>query len=466
MSEPTTSTEIAQLIAMVEAQLGIAVEPAKAVAVLGKRGARAVLERAAREPHALRALVGDLVVGETYFFRHAEQMAAVRDVVLPERLAADGDAVRVLSAGCSSGEEPYSLAMIARELQAQKRVEIEGVDASEAALEKARRGLYTRWSLRGMPPEMERRWFSPEGASLALSPQIRNAVTFRRASLLDPLAIPVATYDIVFCRNVLIYFTPQALAATVERLGRALVPGGYLFLGHAEILRNAPTGLSVCESHGTFYYRRGEGTRSVSSSEIRVPSTDTSWFTAIGDSNERVKSLAERASSEQIVPRNGTSEAVAAARAAIGREQYAQALAAVEHAEGAEVMLLRAVALTELGDTARAAQACEVLATTTYAAHASYLLAVGAESAGEVDAAARYARAAVEMAPGFAMAHLRYGLIARRLGEREVAKNELARAVDAIASDNAERLALHAGGLGRDALGRLAKAELAAMENA
>ncbi|HEY4176434.1 MAG TPA: protein-glutamate O-methyltransferase CheR [Kofleriaceae bacterium] len=470
MSVSITSDDITRLIELVEQQLGIALEPARATAMLNKRGVRAVFEKAAREPAALRQLVSEIVIGETYFFRHAEQMAAVRDVVMPERLAASGDAVRVLSAGCSSGEEPYSLAMIAHDAQkAQaglKRIEIEGVDASEAALEKARAARYTRWSLRGIPPELERRWFTADGATLQLSPTIRDAVKFRRASLLDPLAIAVGMYDLVFCRNVLIYFTPQALAATVERLSRALAPGGYLFLGHSEILRHAPTGLGVCESHGTFYYRRGEGMRAVSSSEIVLPNTDTSWFTAIGDSSERVKSLADRASSERIVQRDETREAVATARAAIAREQYALAITALEKAEAndPDVVLLRAVALTELGEAARAAQACEVLLTTAYTAHASYLLAVGAESAGEVEAATRYARAATEAAPGFAMAHLRYGLLARRTGELDVAKSELARAVVALGTESADRLALHAGGLGRDALTRLARGELAAVE--
>jgi len=411
----------------------------------------------------VRALANELTIGETYFYRHVEQLVAFREVALPDRLAAN-EVVRVLSAGCSSGEEPYSLAMIARDAapEAAARVAIDAIDVNAAAIEKARKARYTRWSLRSVPVDVERRWFAQEGSAFSVVPGIRNAVTFRRASLTDPAALAGARYDVVFCRNVLMYFGAAALRATIERLVEALAPGGFLFLGYAEILREAPVGVALCESHGTFYYRKGERISAPYASTVGA--NDTSWFTQIQAASERVRSLAERAAVEpEVAVRR---DPIAEAREAIARTDFAGVLAVLEALPMlGEVALLRAIALTEQGEMVRAAEACHsLLAFPQYAANAHYLFAVASESAGDLAAAARHAKRATELAPDLAMAHLRFGLIARRIGDATVARRELARAIESLEVEPIEELALHAGGLGRDGLIRLCRAELAAIE--
>jgi chemotaxis protein methyltransferase CheR len=451
---------------IVEAQLGLRIEPKVAEAVLA-RADHELIARLEADPSAVKALANELTIGETYFYRHDEQLAAFREVALADRLAAN-EVVRVLSAGCSSGEEPYSLAMIASEAahESVARIAIDAVDVNAAAIEKARKARYTRWSLRSVPPEVERRWFEKEGSMFRVVPEIRNAVAFRRASLMDPAALAGARYDIVFCRNVLMYFGAEALRATIERLVESLAAGGFLFLGYAEILRDVPAGLALCESHGTFYYRKGE--------RIVVPvpgtsaaSSDVGWFTQIHAASERVRSLAERASTEGDSARPRDLETVIEeARAAIARADFAGVLELLAPLPMVgEVALLRAVALTEQGDTEQAGAACEsLLAFPQYAANAHYLFAVASESAGDLARAARQAKRATELAPDLAMAHLRLGLIARRIGDAMTAKRELARAIETFDVEPADRLALHAGGLGRDQLARLCRAELVALE--
>lgn len=455
---------------IVEAQMGLRIEPKVAAAVLARHAGKGLIARLEADPSAVRALANELTIGETYFYRHVEQLVAFRDVALPDRLAAN-ETVRVLSAGCSSGEEPYSLAMIARDAgtQTAARVTIDAIDVNALAIEKARKARYTRWSLRSVPAEVEQRWFAREGSLFSVAPPIRNAVAFRRASLTDPAVFAGARYDIVFCRNVLMYFGADALRSTIDRLVAALAPGGFLFLGYAEIVREAPPGVVLCESHGTFYYRKGERISAPTSepnADVAVLG-DASWFTQIGAASERVRSLAERAALEpELAVRRDPTVLIAEAREAIARTDFAGALAVLEGLPMlGEVALLRAIAFTEQGDTVQAEEACHsLLAFPQYAANAHYLLAVSHECAGDMAAAARHVKQSTELAPDLAMAHLRFGLIARRIGDAVAAKRELARAIDALEVEPIERLSLHAGGLGRDGLIRLCRAELAAID--
>jgi len=212
----------------------------------------------------VRALIRELTVPETYFFRHIDQFHAFAEVALPEAQAARQSVrkLRFLSAGCASGEEPYSLAILVREraVSADWNVTIRAVDINHAMLAKAAGGHYTTWALRETPADIQRRWFRSAGREFVLEDSIRAAVTFQQGNLAEANADLWApeSYDVIFCRNVLMYFTPQTAQAAVRRMTRALAPGGHLFLGHAETLRGLSNDYHLCHTHGTFYYRRKE----------------------------------------------------------------------------------------------------------------------------------------------------------------------------------------------------------------
>ena len=198
-------------------------------------------------------LAGALTVGETYFFRDCASLAALQQHVLPSLIAAqrarDILQLRVWSAGCATGEEPYSLAILLDRLlpeRSQWHVTILATDINPEALEAAQRGLYRAWSLRETPLWLRERYFCRRSAAtFEVDPQIRQMVTFVRCNLADDddLAAVANTsaVDIILCRNVLMYFTPEVQWAVVAQLQRALVPGGWLVVGaveaSAELLR-------------------------------------------------------------------------------------------------------------------------------------------------------------------------------------------------------------------------------------
>ncbi len=129
----------------------------------------------------LRALGEALTVGETYFFRHAEQFLGFSECALPNRLAAAGRSgrpIQILSAGCGSGEEPYSVAIAVRTRGAGHAASILGVDINAGALERAARGRFSPWTLRDTPPDIRRRWFRPEGREFVLDETLRASVRF------------------------------------------------------------------------------------------------------------------------------------------------------------------------------------------------------------------------------------------------------------------------------------------------
>jgi chemotaxis protein methyltransferase CheR len=426
----------------------------------------------------LRALARALTIGETYFFRHVEQLRAFEEVALPGRLAAraPGERVNIISVACASGEEPYSLAILVRQRLAAPAVTILGVDINAEVLEKAQRGRYSSWSLRDTPRELEERWFRPDGRELVLDAQIRAAVRFEEHNLAEPrpmLWLP-EHYDVIFCRNFLMYFTLEAARALVARMTSALVPGGYLFLGHAETLRGLSRDFHLCHSHGAFYYQRGPASGAELSRPPPPPPqapsapepVDASWFESIGRAAERIHALADGARRPDAPAAAAGPSQVAAAMALLQRERYADALDALaelpaDASRTLEVRLLRAVLLAQSGRLEPAEAVCrEILAGDELHAGAHYLLALCREAAGDGTTAVEHHQRAAYLDPSFAMPHLHLGLLARRGDDRPTALRELRQALVLLECEEAGRLLLFGGGFTREGLVALCRAEL------
>jgi len=191
----------------------------------------------------LEAFVAGLTVGETHFFRHQPQLDALRAHVIPEliRMRLADRRLRIWSAGCATGEEAYSLAMIVDELLprwAGWSVSILATDINRPALERAQRAVYGPWSFRGVPEHVKERHFRREGRQYHLSQRIREMVTFGYLNLVGDgypsLVGGTQAMDLILCRNVLIYFSEATARCVVERLERCLADGGWLVAGHAE----------------------------------------------------------------------------------------------------------------------------------------------------------------------------------------------------------------------------------------
>lgn len=176
---------------------------------------------------------------ESFFFRDGTPFDQLRDAILPGLVAAKGEtrSLRIWSAACSSGQEPYSLAMLLLEEQHRMpgfRVEIVATDISDPILERARGGFYSDFEVRrGLSEARQARWLVREGEAFRVAPQVRQMVQFRKHNLLDGMG-GMGRFDLIFCRNVLIYFDQARKAWALDRIAEVLEPQGALVLGSAE----------------------------------------------------------------------------------------------------------------------------------------------------------------------------------------------------------------------------------------
>jgi chemotaxis protein methyltransferase CheR len=444
----------------------------------------------------LGALAPELTVPETYFFRHTDQLRAFADVVVPARMKARGVDRRLwfLSAGCASGEEAFTLAMILRELPLDPGwvVSIRAVDVNQVVLDRAARGHFSPWSLRETPPDAQRRWFRSSGRELVLDDAIRSQVTFeqRNLSVEDPELWRPDAYDAVFCRNVLMYFAPETAQAVVARIARSIAPGGHLFLGHAETLRGKSHDFHLCHSHSAFYYQRREAGEpagpparwahiATEPPPFAAPplerAPDGCWVEAIDRASDRIRDLFDE-QRRGGAPRGG--EAAPAPEPPrfdlrtplelLGQERFGEALRLVqalppESAVDPDARLLEAVLLAHSGQLVRASQVCaELLQIDELNAGAHYVLALCCAGSGDSPSAAEHDQVASYLDPDFAMPRLHLGLLARRAGDHAQARRELRQALDLLQREEPSRLLFFGGGFNRDALVALCRAELVA----
>ena len=206
-------------------------------------------------------LLNSIVVVETHFFRTPEHFTALSRWVLPE-LAVKRKRLRLWSAGCATGEEAYSLAMVVdrdfRPMRPDVHVEVLGSDLSSEAIAVAQSGRYLSPSLHGMPEEY-RRYLQESGGEYRVVPEIRTAVRFFVLNLVEEASVrSMAPVDVLFCRNVLLYFTPEVRKRVVTCLVDALAPGGYLFVGATETLSGVAEGLQLVHFVRALAYRKPE----------------------------------------------------------------------------------------------------------------------------------------------------------------------------------------------------------------
>ncbi|MCX2728211.1 transcriptional regulator [Thermomicrobium sp. 4228-Ro] len=226
----------------------------------GRAGAASVeefLQRALRgEQAVLEAICQGLTINETYFFREPKHFDALGQL-LPE-LAQLQQPLRILSAGCSSGEEPYSLAMTAQDVLGPRGLafEVLGIDIDSQALERARRGCYRQWSFRDQGMERARSHVEQRGELWCVREAIRQRVRFEQVNLIE--RVPPGPFAVIFCRNTLMYFTSEHRAAIVRQFTETLLPGGILVIGSAETLEKPPAELERVSVAGAYLYRKRE----------------------------------------------------------------------------------------------------------------------------------------------------------------------------------------------------------------
>lgn len=363
------------------------------------------------EPGEWAALEAEITIGETFFFRYAEQFAALRETILPGLIAARRPerSLRVWSAGCSTGAEPYSVAILLHRLLGPAlpdwRIAIVGTDISIAALATAQAAEYGRWALRTLPVEERLRYFhripARPGAAreggYALRPEFRGMVRFERQnlmSLLDGTAPEGDAFDLILCRNVLIYFAAETVAGIVRALGRRLRPGGWLLIGHAEPHPAFAGWLDAVSLPGTVAYRRPVG-----------PVADADAAHLSTDRTEPVAPVPRRAASVVEPP-----------------------AAAVPGAAGDVVAAIRTLA--DAGETGAAWRLLRTaLAARPTDAPLRLYEGLLAQGFGREAEAERAFRGALYLDRGLVMAHYHLGLLLGGLGRKAEARRALNNAV-------------------------------------
>ena len=198
----------------------------------------------------LASIIDIITVNETYFFREQNQLKTFSEEILPEirQINKDKKRLRIWSAGCSTGEEPYTIAMLVLEKGHFRdwNIEIFGSDINQRVLQVARSGVYRKNSFRTTDPYFLSKYFKEEDSLSRISDNVKQYVNFSHLNLLDPFKVKlVGTMDVIFCRNVLIYFDQPSRKKVMEMFYERLVDGGYLLLGHAESLINLSTAFTL-----------------------------------------------------------------------------------------------------------------------------------------------------------------------------------------------------------------------------
>jgi chemotaxis protein methyltransferase CheR len=208
-------------------------------------------------------LIDELTTNETYFFREYSQLRALIDEIFEElqldRAKRGGRPINVWSAGCSSGEEPYSIAMLAREAGLKPGVDIHvyASDISRRMLRKARKGIYREASFRETDPHLREKYFIEKDRLWQISDDLKRDVDFIHLNLLDESKITLLrTMDVILCRNVIIYFNIDTKCRVIRTFHEKLRPGGHLLLGHSESLINLSTSFELRHLRRDLVYRR------------------------------------------------------------------------------------------------------------------------------------------------------------------------------------------------------------------
>jgi chemotaxis protein methyltransferase CheR len=217
----------------------------------------------------LSYIVDEITTNETYFFRERNQLRALMEEILPplaeRRKQQGGVPISIWSAGCSSGEEPYSIVMLAIEagLVPGQDLRVYASDISRKMLQKARRGEYRPASFRETEPAFQKKYFEERGALWRINDDVKRHVVFTHLNLLDRGRISLlGTMDVILCRNVIIYFGAETKARVIKTFEEKLRPGGHLLLGHSESLINITNAFELRHLRHDLVYRRpvpGEG---------------------------------------------------------------------------------------------------------------------------------------------------------------------------------------------------------------
>ena len=365
-------------------------------------------------------LIEGLTIGETYFFREPEAIQALLDSILPElrRQRPIHQPLRLWSAGCASGEEPYSLAM-ALDSQTLRNnhggFSLLATDINRQSLEKAQQGYYTAWSFRATPTHYKQRYFrlQSDGRWL-LDPALRQQVQFAQLNLAAPdyPSILNGTHelDIIFCRNVLMYFSDDTITQIADRFARCLRPGGWLVLSQTECSQLFQAEFDTVQIGGAFLYRKRDASR-----PLNIPTMTPAYLGHATLSPAQTEALSPLQLRQQVEP--------------------------VESRITSTELFAQARQLADQGELRTARALCEqALQHHKLFSEGHYLHAMILQELGEIMAARTALRRVLYLAPECAMAHYALGLLELKAADTRSGERHLDQVQRLLAALSPEQL--------------------------
>ena len=412
----------------------------------GFADAESCLKRLLKEPltrDQIEVLASHLTVGETYFFRDKTCFGFLEEVVLPELIRSRKETrqIRIWSAGCSSGEEPYSVAILLDRLLPDIddwTIFILATDLNPSMLARAQAGIYSAWAFRDVPEQVRKDNFSNTWKNIwKINDRIKRRVTFRFHNLVED-SFPswingTNSMDLILCRNVLMYFSRQGARKIASQLGKSLTDCGWLILSPVEIPHVEDTGLTPVQFHGQTFFREGCGTQRLPAPLVQVPATGITAslpaqypLAASRFTGDLISVLPETEGS----PFPSAPDTFTDPARLIKEGRYAEAAALIENMSGEDpsknrdiVLLVRAYA--DHGDFDRALRWCERgivsdrLNPTLHYLHA-IILGERGDKIAEMDALRR----TLYLDPDFILAVIALGSSARKsMREKEAARH-------------------------------------------
>jgi chemotaxis protein methyltransferase CheR len=394
----------------------------------------------------LRLLLPLVTVGKTSFFRDAGQFRALERRIVPELLAQARQEQRKLSiwsAGCATGEEPYSVAMVLAEAGAKPReADIWATDVNAAAIEDAKLGRFPARQLVGVSQDRIRRFFHRMDGGFEVQPSLREYIRFESHNLASPAFAQIRSLDLILCRNVIIYFDLPTIRALMERFLMAMRPGAYLLLGYSESLFRVYEKFEMAEVEGAFVYRRASPSGRRSRTKVHKPAPPAARGAPghkpkadASSKRARAPHHAPAAMGLVVRPSQLPQERLNAVAQLMDRGQLDAALQAVQALTrddpGHLAALLTLGNLYSLfGRTADSREAFDrVISLEPLCVEVRIFGGVAAMQAGLLEEARSELKKALFLEPTLALGHYLLALLQERMGEREAAKRSYRNAI-------------------------------------
>lgn len=393
----------------------------------------------------MKLLAGALTIGETYFLRDPKSYRVFEEELLPGLISASrrtGRNIRIWSAGCSSGEEPYSIAiLLSRALPdlADWKVTLVASDINEQALERARSGIYGKWSFRNAPPWLMEYFTREPDGKYRIVPRIREMVRFVPLNLADPVEESLSLtggMDVIFCRNVMLYFHAALIEKTMARFRACLKDGGWLFVAPTEVNHQSVSGFTCRHYDGALVLEKKPQPLTAVRPPGPAPLQPASSAGAVAQNAPTPPRLAGPTLTKQpeAAPENGRDQGLEAAQALYHGGQYEQAALAALERPGSDMhpeqLALAARAWANIGRYAQARDCCEkALALDRLNAQNHYLLAIILEHQGDGGGAESSLKRALYVDHDHLLAYVALGNLLRQRGAPREAEQSFANAL-------------------------------------